>query len=216
MKGNMFKGFLAALALTVVVGCGGQNTVPPPAPIPPSNNGGFGGGGGGGGCGGVQGVNSYFSALQVIYNGLTGGGMQQQGGLPSSLSLTVAPQGGQIGFGQQVPATASGCFNWAELNLLYGPTFPGQPAQNRQTAVQLNSQGGAPLYIDTNGGFRDMVLNGTAPIPTGIAVSQAQVVVHIPGGQIVNYQNRGYIMAQQIFVYLNGNLQQPAAVYGTY
>ncbi len=218
MKGNMFKGMsvaIAAMVVTVLVGCGGNKTVTPP-PVPPVTN--QPGVGVGGGCGVASaGLNSFFSYLQVQYNGLTGGQQQpQQGGLPSSLSLTIASTGGtQQIIGQPQNVTATGCFNWAELAALYGPTYPGQPVQNRQTAVQINSQA-TFTQINPDGSFRNMELMGTAQLPSfGVAASPTPIVLFIPQGQVMSYQGNR-VVAQQIMIYIGGQTQQPAAVYGTY
>ncbi len=215
MKGNMFKGIsvaMAALVVTVLVGCGGNNTAAP-APVPPvTNQPGY--GGGAAGCGVAStGLNNFFSYLQIQYNGLTGGqqGMQQ-GGLPSSLSLTIQPQTGQTVIGQPQQVTASGCFNWAELAALYGPTYPGQPQQNRQTAVQITSQN-AFTQINPDGSFQNMQLTGTANLPSfGVAASPTPIVLFIPQGRVISFQGN-HVQAQQILVYVGGQTQQPAAVY---
>jgi len=215
MKGNMNNRIsvaMAALVVTVLVGCGGNKTVAPPVPPPVNPQGGY-TGGGGGGCGqAVQGINNFFSYLQVQYNGLSQqGGQQQQGGLPSSLSLVIASQGGQQIFGQPQSVTASGCFNWAELGNLYGPTYPGQPQQARQTGVQINSNGSF-VQIDGMGYFQNMVLNGSANMPSfGMAASPTPIVLFIRNGQVLSNQGNR-IMAQTIEVYI-GN--QVVAAYGT-
>ncbi len=208
MKVNMNRKLttvgLVALALTFLVGCGGNKTVAPPPPIPPSNPQ-FGGGSAGCGGGGAQTLNSYFTSLINV--------TQAQQTIPSSLTLTFNPNGGTQVVGPQPGQNVqvSGCFNWADLPLYFtqqGGNF-GQTPTNIQTAIQMQSQGVVTVQSNQQSAFvSNMVLFGQTSLPSwGAASTPTQITMFVQQAYL-GFGGRLYV-TQPAQVYVNGQPMMP-------